>query len=74
LPAVLDSTREADALRFFSAGASGPWPARGGYLVGLEIARQAGRDLPLAQLPRLQGVALRGRRARELAALAAGED
>lgn len=72
--AVLDSTREADALRFFSAGATGPWPARGAYLVGLEVARRIGRNLPLAQLPRLQGAALRGRLARELAALAAGED
>ncbi len=72
--AALDSTREADALRFFSAGATGPWPARGGYLVGLEVARRIGRELPLAQLPRLQGAALRERLARELAALAAGED
>jgi len=68
--AVLDSTQEADALRFFSAGASGPWPARGGYLIGLELARRVGRDLPLAQLPRLQGTALRQRLAHELAVLA----
>ncbi|MCW4453748.1 hypothetical protein OK348_02920 [Flavobacterium sp. MXW15] len=72
--AALDSTREADALRFFSAGATGAWPARGGYLIGLEVARRIGRELPLAQLPRLQGSALRERLARELATLAAGDD
>lgn len=71
---ALDSRAEADALRFFSAGHKGPLPARGGYLIGLEAARRIGRDLPLAQLPRLQGPALRERLARELAALASGAD
>jgi len=70
---VLDSTQEADALPFFSAGAKGRWPARGGYLIGLEAARRIGRDLPLAQLPRLQGTALRERLAIELAAIASGK-
>jgi len=73
--ASLDSRQEADALRFFTAGAEAkvaPWPARGGYLIGLEVARRIGRDLPLAELPRLQGVALRERLARELAVLASG--
>jgi len=74
LLASLDSTQEADALRFFSAGQKGPLPARGGYLIGLEVARRIGRDLPLAQLPRLQGTLLRDRLARELAAIAAGAD
>lgn len=72
--ASLDSTQEADALRFFSAGAEAkvaPWPARGGYLIGLEVARRIGRDVPLARLPALQGPALRARLARELAILAA---
>lgn len=69
--AALDSTQEADALRFFSAGSEGPWPARGGYLIGLEVARRVGRDMPLAQLPRLHGAALRDRLAVELAAIAA---
>ncbi|MCL7713534.1 hypothetical protein [Stenotrophomonas mori] len=69
--AVLDSTQDADAARFFSAGASAePWPARGGYLIGLEVARRVGQDLPLAHLPRLQGPALRQRLAHELRALA----
>lgn len=68
---ALDSTSDEDASRFFSAGAKGPLPARGGYLVGLEVARRIGRDMPLAQLPRLQGAPLRQRVARELAALAA---
>lgn len=72
LLASLDSTQEADALRFFSAGEKGPLPARGGYLIGLEVARRVGRDLPLAQLPRLQGAPLRDRLARELAAIANG--
>lgn len=70
---ALDSTDEADAARFFSAGESGPFPARGGYLVGLEVARRIGRELSLAELPRLQGPALRERVARELAALATGQ-
>jgi hypothetical protein len=69
---VLDSTQEADALRFFSAGATGPWPARGGYLIGLHVARRIGHDVPLTELARLQGAALRDRLARELAVLASG--
>jgi hypothetical protein len=35
-----DSTEDADAASFFSAGWSGPWPARSGYLLGLHIARR----------------------------------
>ena len=74
--ASLDSTQEADALRFFSAGAEAKvasWPARGGYLIGLEVARRVGRDLTLAQLPRLQGEALRERLVRELRLLFSAE-
>lgn len=69
---VLDSTADEDATRFFSAGAKGPLPSRGGYLIGLEVARRIGRDMPLADLPHLQGTALRERVAAELADLAKG--
>lgn len=67
---ALDSTSDSDVARFFSAGAQGPLPARGGYLTGLEVARRIGHDLPLAQLPRLAGAPLRDRVAQVLAALA----
>lgn len=69
---VLDSTTDDDATRFFSAGAKDLLPSRGGYLIGLEVARRIGRDIPLADLPRLQGKALRERVAAELADLAKG--
>jgi len=50
---VLDSVAPEDSSRFFSAGYKGPEPARGGYLVGLAIAREIGRDRPLAELARM---------------------
>jgi len=53
LSKVLDSVAPEDSTRYFSAGHKGPEPARGGYLVGLLLARRIGRDLPLAQLPRI---------------------
>jgi hypothetical protein len=38
--AKFDSTEDADAASFFSAGRTGAWPARAGYLFGLHIARR----------------------------------
>ncbi|HEV8695411.1 MAG TPA: hypothetical protein VGQ93_14705 [Lysobacter sp.] len=56
---VLDSTTPEDANRFFSAGHTGPEPARGGYLIGLILARRIGRDMSLAQLPRIPTATVR---------------
>lgn len=73
LLAVLDSTSADDANRFFGAGHKGPEPARGGYLVGLIIARRIGRDRPLAELARTPLAKLRASMRQQLQALAAGE-
>lgn len=70
LTAVLDSTTPEDSNRFFSAGHPGPEPARGGYLVGLLIARRIGRDMPLAQLPRIPTTTVRQLLEQHLTALA----
>jgi hypothetical protein len=48
-----DSTDEADAATFFSAGWTGPWPARSGYLFGLHIARRIAPTLTSANFASL---------------------
>ncbi|MEH6418145.1 hypothetical protein [Pseudomonas sp. CGJS7] len=53
LLAVLDSRAEDDANRFFGAGYKGPEPARSGYLVGLTVAREIGRERTLAELAKI---------------------
>lgn len=53
LLAALDSTAPEEGVRFFSAGHKGPEPARGGYLIGLLVARRIGSTLPLTELPRI---------------------
>jgi len=68
----LDSTAPADYARFFSAGYQGAWPARGGYLVGLLIARRLGRTRSLASLAALPAPQVRTLMAAELARLAKG--
>jgi hypothetical protein len=70
LLASLDSTSGADQERFFSAGYQGAWPARGGYLVGLLIARRLGRSRSLAELAALPAPQVRRLMARELGRLA----
>lgn len=59
LLSVLDSTAPEDSSRFFSAGHAGPEPARGGYLVGLIIARKIGSTMSPAQLPRIPTTTVR---------------
>lgn len=49
----LDSTEEADANTFFSAGWTGSWPARSGYLFGLHIARRVTPTLTSANFASL---------------------
>ena len=66
----LDSTASADYARFFSAGYEGAWPPRGGYLVGLLIARRLGRTRSLASLAALPAPQVRTLMAAELARLA----
>jgi hypothetical protein len=66
----LDSTAPADQARFFSAGYEGAWPPRGGYLVGLLIARRLGRTRSLAALAALPAPQVRTLMAAELARLA----
>lgn len=66
---VLDSTTPEDAGRFFSAGHTGPEPARSGYLIGLMVARSIGNDMPLAQLPRIPPAKVRQLLAQQLATL-----
>lgn len=68
----LDSTAPADYERFFSAGYQGPGPARGGYLVGLLIARRLGRTRSLAKLAALPAPQVRTLMAAELARLSRG--
>ena len=68
----LDSTAPADYARFFSAGYEGAGPARGGYLVGLLIARRLGRTRSLANLAALPAPQVRTLMAAELARLARG--
>jgi len=68
----LDSTAPGDYERFFSAGYQGPWPARGGYFVGLLIARRLGRTRSLAKLAALPAPQVRTLMAAELARLAKG--
>jgi len=68
--AALDSTADEEMTRFFSAGYSGPGPARGGYLVGLHVARAIGAHMPLAQVPRIPRAQLRGLVREELVRLA----
>jgi len=70
----LDSTAEQDAVRFFSAGHAGPWPARGGYLIGLEAARRIGHGQPLAELARMPREQVRSRLASTLEAMVAAKD
>ncbi|KAB8193924.1 hypothetical protein FKV24_006190 [Lysobacter maris] len=69
---VLDSTAPEDSKRFFSAGHTGPEPARGGYLIGLIIARRIGSTLPPAQLPRIPTTTVRRLLEQHLTALASG--
>ncbi|ALN60930.1 tat (twin-arginine translocation) pathway signal sequence domain protein [Lysobacter antibioticus] len=69
---VLDSVAPDDSNRYFSAGHKGPEPARGGYLLGLILARRIGRDLPLAQLPRVPTPKVRLLLQQHLAELAQG--
>ncbi|WP_031370048.1 hypothetical protein [Lysobacter antibioticus] len=69
---VLDSVAPDDSNRYFSAGHKGPEPARGGYLVGLILARRIGRDLPLAQLPQVPTPKVRLLLEQHLAELAQG--
>jgi hypothetical protein len=68
----LDSTAPADQERFFSAGYAGAWPPRGGYFVGLIIARRLGRTRSLAELAALPAPQVRTLLATELARLARG--
>ncbi|MGO4776966.1 hypothetical protein AB4084_15915, partial [Lysobacter sp. 2RAB21] len=73
LLAVMDSTAPEDTNRFFSAGYKGPEPARGGYLVGLAIAREIGRGRPLAELARIPMPEVRGLMQQQLRGLAGRE-
>jgi hypothetical protein len=66
---VLDSTTPEDSKRFFSAGHTGPEPARGGYLIGLLIARKIGSTMSLAQLPRIPATTVRRLLEQQLATL-----
>ncbi|MGH6964086.1 MAG: hypothetical protein ACREE0_06355 [Phenylobacterium sp.] len=68
----LESTSPDDYGRFFSGGYEGAWPARGGYLVGLLIARRLGRTRSLAELAALPAPQVRTLMAAELARLAKG--
>ncbi len=70
---ALDSTQAEDANRFFSAGHAGPEPARGGYLVGLAVARRLGRGRSLAELARTPMSELRRLIQEPLRQIAAGE-
>lgn len=73
LLAVMDSTAAEDSNRFFGAGYKGPEPARGGYLVGLAIAREIGRGRPLAELARIPMPEVRGLMQQQLRRLAERE-
>ena len=66
----LDSTADADQLRFLSAGYAGPSPARLGYRLGFEIARRAARSLSLAEMARVGRKPLRDLMQRQLEVLA----
>jgi hypothetical protein len=68
----LDSTATSDYERFFSAGYKGDWPPRGGYLVGLLIARRLGRARSLASLAALPAPQVRTLMAAELTRMAKG--
>jgi hypothetical protein len=48
-----DSLSDADSKPFFSAGWHGPWPARIGYLIGLDIARTLSSSMSLEEFVRL---------------------
>jgi hypothetical protein len=67
----LDSTDEADMKPFFSAGWSGPWPARVGYLIGLQIARRVGGHTSIRHFVRLSPAGMRTLYTRELSRLTA---
>jgi hypothetical protein len=66
-----DSTEDADAYTFFSAGWTGPWPARSGYLFGLHIARRIAPTLTAANFASLSLTDMRPLYAARVAAIAA---
>lgn len=65
-----DSTADADAKAFFSAGWTGPWPARSGYLLGLHIARRIAPTLTSAKFASLSLTDMRPLYAARVAAIA----
>jgi hypothetical protein len=67
----LDSTEKADANTFFSAGWTGSWPARSGYLFGLHIARRVAPTLTAANFASLSLTDMRPLYAARVAAIAA---
>ncbi len=70
LLAKIDSTAPEDIEHFFSAGWKGSEPARGGYFVGLMVARRLGRSFTLPALAALSPAELRPLVIRELTAFA----
>jgi Putative zinc dependent peptidase (DUF5700) len=65
-----DSLDDADAKPFFTAGWSGSWPARVGYLIGLQIARRVGPTMSIQRFVRLSLTEMRSLYARQVQAIA----